>query len=182
MNVFGIGQNVSVDQIAAIQRQQQNNTQTPSSQFQGDRVSISQEARGMLAAMQSTPSQGIETPSLPSLTHDMTMPASLDNWVVTDDVIANSSMTGYIPSSFFDLGLGIKLEPVGTSGAATSMYEDGSKISAAWDSYLQAMDEFGLDATHQYAQSADFRQFRQENQEIMQQIDGRFRELFSVNG
>ncbi len=182
MNIFGIGQNTGIDQIAAIQGSRSFASETSNSGVQGDTVSISEEARVLFAAMQSSQTQSSGAPSLPIRELDMTMPESLDNWVVTDDAIANSSMTGFIPGAFFDLGLGMQLEPLGTPGAAVRMHEDGVEITEAWDTYLQAMDEFGLNGTQEYAQSEEFREFRKDNPDIMKQIDDRFEELFNEKG
>ncbi len=43
--------------------------------------------------------------------------------------------------------------------------------SQAWGAYFEAMDEYGLEGTHEFAQSSEYAKFRQENPEIAKEID-----------
>ncbi len=57
MNIFGIGQNTGIDQIAAIQGRRTFASETPNSSAQGDTVTISPEAMEMYRASQASSAQ-----------------------------------------------------------------------------------------------------------------------------
>ncbi len=149
-----------------------------SSTVQSDMMKFLEEAQEKLSTEQTAQASSHQTPSFPSLKYDMNIPASLDNFVVTEEMAANSHINTYIPEAFFELGIGIKLEALGTAGAALKIQENSLEISEAWDTYQKTMKEFGLTGTYAYTQSEEFRQFRKDFPDIMKELDERFKDLF----